>query len=145
MTDSPKLERRYRRLLAFYPKAFRREHEQEMLSVLMGGAAEGQWRPRLTESVDLLRNGAFTQLRYTRLRYRRLLSTRLPSRWEYRHARVMIPVRIGTGVWLVILTGILYGYGRGGWWGALLVPAAALHFFLAYRLVNRSGDNRTQA
>jgi hypothetical protein len=31
MTGSTRLERRYRRLLAFYPKAFRREREQEIL------------------------------------------------------------------------------------------------------------------
>jgi hypothetical protein len=46
MTDSTHLERRYRRMLAFYPKAFRQEREQEILSVLMSGAAEGQRRPR---------------------------------------------------------------------------------------------------
>jgi hypothetical protein len=39
MTDSTHLERRYRRLLAFYPKVFWGEHEQEILSVLMAGAA----------------------------------------------------------------------------------------------------------
>ena len=124
MTDSAHLERRYRRLLAFYPKAFRREHGQEIVSVLMAGAAEGQRRPRLAESADLLRNGVFMRVRHTKL----------PSSWEYRHARVMFPVRIAIGIWLVILTTILYGYGPGGWWGALLVPAAALHFCLAYRL-----------
>jgi hypothetical protein len=43
-------------------------------------------------------------------------------------------VRVGVGTWLLVLTVILYGYGRGGWWGALLLPAAALHFWLAYRL-----------
>jgi hypothetical protein len=49
MSASKTLERRYRRLLAFYPRAFRREHEQEILSVLLAGAAEGQRRPRLAE------------------------------------------------------------------------------------------------
>ena len=127
MTDSAHLERRYRRLLAFYPKAFRREHEQELVSVLMAGAADGQRRPRLAESVDLLRNGVLMRVRHTEL----------PSSWEYRHARVMFPVRVAIGIWLVVLTAILYGYGRGGWWGALLVPAAALHFYLAYRLRHR--------
>ena len=38
MTNSSRLERRYRSLLALYPKAFRREHEQEILSVLMAAA-----------------------------------------------------------------------------------------------------------
>ena len=57
-----------------------------------------------------------------------------PSPWEYRHARLMVPVRVAIGIWLLTLTGVLYGYGRGGWWGALLVPAATLHFYFAYRV-----------
>jgi hypothetical protein len=124
MSDSTRLERSYRRLLAFYPKAFRREHEQELLSVLMAGAAEGQRRPRMAEAFDLLRNAIFMRLR----------QPKLPGAWEHGHARLMLPVRVAIGTWLVILTAILYGSGRGGWWGALLVPAATLHFFLAYRL-----------
>lgn len=56
MTGSSDLERRYRRLLAFYPRAFRREREREMLSVQMACAAEGQGWPRLSESADLLRS-----------------------------------------------------------------------------------------
>lgn len=127
MTDSTRLERAYRRLLAFYPRAFRRGQEQEILSVLMTGAAEGQRRPRLAEVADLLRNAIFMRLR----------QTKLPGPWECRHARVMVPVRVGIGIWLVILTAILYGYGRGGWWGLLLVPSAALHFYIAYRLTHR--------
>ena len=115
MTNSTGLERRYRSLLALYPKAFRREHEQEMLSVLMAAAAH------------LVRNAIFMRLR----------QTRVPVSWEYAHVRLMLPVRLVTGVWLVFLTAILYGYGRGGWWGALLVPAATLHFYIAYRLIHR--------
>jgi hypothetical protein len=38
MSDSARLERGYRRLLACYPRAFRPEHEQEILSVLMASA-----------------------------------------------------------------------------------------------------------
>ena len=127
MTESSRLERRYRSLLALYPKAFRREHEEEILSVLMAAAPEGQKRPRLAESADLVRNAIFMRVR----------QTRVPTSWEYRHARLMLPVRIVTGSWLVFLTAILYGYGRGGWWGALLVPAATLHFYIAYRLIRR--------
>jgi hypothetical protein len=126
MTKSSRLERRYRRLLAFYPKAFRREHEQEMLAVLMAAATEGRKRPRLAESVDLLRNGIVMRVR----------QTELPGPWERSHSRLMLPVRLVIGTWLVLLTAILYGYGVGGWWGALLVPAAALHFFIAYRLTH---------
>jgi hypothetical protein len=124
MNDDPHLERRYRRLLACYPAAFRREHEQEMLSVLMAGAAEGQRWPRLAEAADLLRSATFTRLR-TRWR--------TSWAWEYRHRRVIVPVRVLSGIWLLALTTILYGYGLGGWWGMLLIPAAALHFYAAYR------------
>jgi hypothetical protein len=57
----------------------------------------------------------------------------VPS-YEYRHARLFARVRAGVGVWLLILTAILYGSDRSGWWGLLLVPAAAVLFYLAYRL-----------
>lgn len=54
MNDSADLERRYRQLLACYPRAFRYEHEQEILAVLMAGAEEGQQRPRLGEAANLI-------------------------------------------------------------------------------------------
>jgi hypothetical protein len=54
--------------------------------------------------------------------------------YGYKHPQLIARVRVGVGVWLLILTAILYGSGRGGAWGALLVPAAAAHFYLAYRL-----------
>ena len=41
---------------------------------------------------------------------------------------------IAAGVWLLILTAILYGYDRGGWWRILLIAAAAGHFYFAYLL-----------
>jgi hypothetical protein len=37
--------------------------------------------------------------------------------FEYRHPVVFARIRVVAGVWLLILTAILYGYGRGGWWG----------------------------
>jgi len=126
MTDSTRLERRYRRLLAFYPKAYRREHEDEILAVLMTTAAAGQKRPRLAESANLLRSAIVMRAR----------QTTLPVAWEYAHTSLMLPVRIITGTWLVFLTAVLYGYGRGGWWGVLLVPAATLQFYIAYRLTH---------
>jgi hypothetical protein len=127
MTKASRLERSYRSLLALYPKAYRRDHEQEILSVLMAAAPEGQTRPRLAEAADLVRSAIFTRLRQTQVQ----------TPWEYRHARLMLPIRIVTGVWLVFLTALLYGSGRGGWWGVLLGPAAALHVYIAYRLIHR--------
>ena len=63
MTDSPDLERGYRRLLACYPRAFRREHADEVLAVLMASTPEGQKRPRLAESADVLWSALKMRLR----------------------------------------------------------------------------------
>jgi hypothetical protein len=63
MTESAGLERGYRRLLAVYPQSFRREHEDEMLGVLMACAGPGQRRPRLAEAVDVIRGALGMRLR----------------------------------------------------------------------------------
>jgi hypothetical protein len=57
------LERRYRRSLAWYPRAFRREHGEEILGVLMAGAEDGRWRPGLAGSLDLIRSAILMRLR----------------------------------------------------------------------------------
>ena len=54
MTGPSQLERGYRRVLACYPKAFRRESGEEILAVLMATAGEGQRRVGLAESADLI-------------------------------------------------------------------------------------------
>jgi len=63
MTDSASLERGYRRLLACYPRAFRRENEEEILAVLMACAQDGQQRPSLAASADLLKGAVRMRLR----------------------------------------------------------------------------------
>jgi len=63
MSDSADLERRYRRLLACYPRAFRHEHEQEILWVLLAGAGDGQQRPRPGEAADLFKSAVWMRLR----------------------------------------------------------------------------------
>ena len=63
MTDRADLERGYRRLLAWYPRAFRRENGREILAVLMTCAPDGQRRPGLAESADLIRSGLRMRLR----------------------------------------------------------------------------------
>lgn len=63
MSEPADLERRYQRLLAFYPSSFRREHGRELLGVLLDCAADGQRRPRLGESVALLRSAVWMRLR----------------------------------------------------------------------------------
>jgi hypothetical protein len=66
MSDSADLERRYRQLLACYPRLFRREHEQEILAVLMDGAAEGQQRPELGEAANLIKHALRMRLGLSR-------------------------------------------------------------------------------
>ena len=55
MSELERLERRYRRLLACYPRAFRRENGEEILAVLLACAQDGQQRPGLAASLDLIR------------------------------------------------------------------------------------------
>jgi hypothetical protein len=55
MNRSASLERGYRRLLACYPRAFRRENEEEILAVLLACAQQDQQRPGLAASVDLFK------------------------------------------------------------------------------------------
>jgi hypothetical protein len=57
MTGPAALERGYRRLLAWYPRAFRRERADEMLAVLMAGAPDGRRRPGAAETLNLVLNG----------------------------------------------------------------------------------------
>ena len=63
MTDQEHLERAYRRLLAWYPREFRHENDQEILAVLIAGAPHGQCRPGLAEAADLIRSGLWMRLR----------------------------------------------------------------------------------
>jgi hypothetical protein len=47
--------------------------------------------------------------------------------------RMVVRVRVGAGIWLLVLTAIFYASGHGGWWEWPLVAVALLHFVLAYR------------
>jgi len=63
VSEQAELERRYRRLLACYPRAFRRENEEEILAVLLAYAQEGQQRPGLAASADLIKGAIHAWLR----------------------------------------------------------------------------------
>jgi len=65
ISESASLERGYRRLLAWYPKWFRLQNTEEILAVLMACAQEGQTRPSLEATVDLLKGAARMRLRPT--------------------------------------------------------------------------------
>ncbi len=63
MTAQADLERRYRQRLAWYPRAYRRDHEEEMLAVLLAGSQPGQEFPRLAETADLVWGAVRMRLR----------------------------------------------------------------------------------
>lgn len=62
-SDSASLERGYRRLLAWYPRWFRQENEEEILAVLMACAQDDQTRPGLEAAADLLKGALRMRLR----------------------------------------------------------------------------------
>ncbi|MGO9160150.1 MAG: hypothetical protein ACLP7J_05460 [Streptosporangiaceae bacterium] len=63
MNEAASLERGYRRVLACYPKAFRQESGEEILSVLLSSAQQGQRRVGLAESAALIRGALRMRLR----------------------------------------------------------------------------------
>jgi hypothetical protein len=63
MSDREILEHGYRRLLACYPREFRRENEEELLGVLLASAADGQRRVGVAEAGDLIRGALRARLR----------------------------------------------------------------------------------
>lgn len=131
MTNSTDLERRYRRLLAFYPKAFRQEREEEVVSVLMAGAKDGQQWPRLRETTDLVANGIGMRLR----------PLRRPTSWELSHPAPSVLGRIFIGIWLLVLTAFLSQ--TESLWGLTLLLPAALQFYLGFRVaagIERDGE-----
>ena len=66
MSDREVLEHGYRRLLACYPREFRRENEEEILGVLLAGAADGQRRVGVAEAADLIRGALWARLQPSR-------------------------------------------------------------------------------
>jgi hypothetical protein len=76
VNEQATLERRYRRLLACYPRAFRRENEEEILAVLLACAQQGQQRPGLAASADLIKGAIRAWLR--------------PAPGQPRHVRIAI-------------------------------------------------------
>ena len=66
MSESRQLELAYRRLVAFYPRSFRRENEEEIVTVLLATAPDGQRRPGIAESVDLLRGAVRMRMNLSR-------------------------------------------------------------------------------
>jgi hypothetical protein len=62
MSDAA-LERRYRRLLAWFPAEHRHTYGEEMIGVLLASAPDGQGRPAPGDVADLVSSGLRTRLR----------------------------------------------------------------------------------
>jgi hypothetical protein len=77
MSESRQLELAYRRLVAFYPRSFRRENEEEIVTVLLATAPDGQRRPEIAESVDLLRGAVRMRMNLSRTPHTVLNAVRL--------------------------------------------------------------------
>ena len=132
MNESRTLERRYRRLLALYPSRFRQQREDEMVSVLMSGARDGQRWPRPGEITNLMRHAAPSRLRHGPP----------PDSIARRFPRAVLAIRALLAVWLVVLTVVLTRYSL---WGLTVLLAEALNLYLAARLIMylRHHDDRS--
>jgi hypothetical protein len=62
VNGSAALERRYRRLLVWFPAEHRREYAEEMIGVLLASTPEGRRRPRLADAFDLMTGGLRARL-----------------------------------------------------------------------------------
>lgn len=63
MNDRANLERAYRRLLRAYPRDFQREKGEELLAVLMSSARDGQRRPGISDTADLVKSALWMRVR----------------------------------------------------------------------------------
>ncbi len=126
------LERRYRRRIALFPRHWRAEHEEEMLGVLLQGAAPNQRRVSAAETLDLLAAAAGMQLSVVRRRLKGRALTAIgaiavvasavivglvgaggrisPQFLATSLVVVLIP---GTGVVYTVSSSIAGGFGRG--------------------------------
>jgi hypothetical protein len=95
------LETRYRRLLAWYPREHRAAHEEEMLAVLLAGAAPGQQRPAPGEALDVLRGGLAIRLRHARDRHWReaFVLAALLAPFALMTVQAGMAARLPWGVW----------------------------------------------
>jgi hypothetical protein len=70
------------------------------------------------------------------------LIRRLPS-WAREHPMLCAWIHFLSGLWLLALGAILYGYHRGGWWPAVLVPVGLIHFWRMFALQRYAESSRT--
>jgi hypothetical protein len=100
MTSTPAvsdLERGYRRLIASYPRSFRKENEEEILTVLLATAGEDQRRPGLRESADLIKGAIRMRMGLSRTPRTVLYAVRLMYLGAVTQLAVMITVILTAG------------------------------------------------
>jgi hypothetical protein len=96
-SSSARLERAYRRLVARYPRSFRRESTEEVIAVLLATAREGQRRPTVAEAADLLRGAARMRLGLSRCPRTVLHAVRLMYLGALAEVAVLVTVLLSTG------------------------------------------------
>jgi hypothetical protein len=97
MTSTTGLERGYRRLVACYPRSFRKENEEEIVAVLLATAQPGQRRPGAAESFDLLRGAARMRMGLTRAPHSVVTAVRLMCLGALAEAITLITVLVTWG------------------------------------------------
>jgi len=97
MNSMPELERGYRRLVACYPRSFRKENEEEIVAVLLATALPGQRRPGIAESFDLLRGAARMRMGLTRAPQSVVTAVRLMCLGAAAQALTLITVLVTWG------------------------------------------------
>jgi hypothetical protein len=100
MTSAPAssdLERGYRRLIACYPRSFRKENGEEILTVLLATAGEGQRRPSLSESADLIKGAVRMRMGLSRTPRTVLYAVRLMYLGAVAQLAVLITVILTAG------------------------------------------------
>ena len=113
MNDQTGLERGYRRLLACYPRPFRRDSGEEVLAVLLASAHDGQQRPGLAESADLVRGAVRMHLGLSRSPRTVLAAVRLMYLGAAAELATLITVVLTGGS---VRAAILHqGLGLAGW------------------------------
>lgn len=96
-SSSAELERSYRRLVACYPRSFRRESTEEIIAVLLATAREGQRRPRFAEAADLLRGALRMRLGLSRCPRTVLYAVRLMYLGALAEVAVLVSILLSAG------------------------------------------------
>ena len=106
------LERRYRRLLAWYPAPYLAANGEEMLGVVLAGAAPDQSRPDRGEAISLVASGI-------RMRFGRMFTGARTPAWRGAGAAfALLGAMLLTAVYARALAGRIASGWPGGSFGA---------------------------